>query len=120
MTQRISNKLLAQLSEFVAARMGLYFPPGRWRDLARGLHAAAQEFAFKDVESFARWLLSPPLAQNQIETLARHLTNGETYFFREAQALAAITEHILPDLVRARRDSERRLRIWSAGCSTGE
>jgi chemotaxis protein methyltransferase CheR len=116
----ISETLLSPLGEFVAARMGLHFPKERWRDLTRGIHSAAQEFDFKDAESCARWLLSSPLTRDQIKTLARHLTIGETYFFREEKALEAITGHILPDLISSRRDSEQRLRIWSAGCSTGE
>jgi chemotaxis protein methyltransferase CheR len=120
MTDFISETLLSPLSEFVAARMGLHFPKERWRDLTRGIHSAAQEFDFKDAESCARWLLSSPLTQGQIETLAHHLTIGETYFFREEKALEAITGRILPDLIRSRRESEQYLRIWSAGCSTGE
>ncbi len=40
----------------------------------------------------------------------------ETYFFREKRQLNLFSEHLLPQLAR----SERPLRIWSAGCSTGE
>lgn len=120
MTGFISETLLSPLSDFVAARMGLHFPKERWHDLTRGIHSAAQEFDFKDAESCAHWLLSSPLTKGQIETLALHLTIGETYFFREEKALEAITGRILPDLIRSRRDSEQHLRIWSAGCSTGE
>ena len=120
MTHRISDKLLSQLSDFVATRIGLHFPKERWRDLARGIYSATQEFDFRDAESCARWLLATPLTKSQIETLARHLAVGETYFFREAKALEALAEHILPDLIRSRRGAEQLLRIWSAGCSTGE
>jgi chemotaxis protein methyltransferase CheR len=120
MTDFIAETLLSQLSDFISARIGLYFPQNRWRDLTRGIHSASQEFDFKDTESCARWLLSSPLTRGQIETLARHLTIGETYFFREEKALEAITGRILPDLIRSRKESEQRLRIWSAGCSTGE
>jgi chemotaxis protein methyltransferase CheR len=120
MTGFIAETLLAQLSDFISARIGLCFPRNRWRDLTRGIRSAAQEFDFKDTESCARWLLSSPLTRGQIETLASHLTIGETYFFREEKALEAIAGRILPDLLRSRRESEQRLRIWSAGCSTGE
>jgi chemotaxis protein methyltransferase CheR len=54
-----------------------------------------------------------------LSDLVEQLTVGETYFLRDASQLAALRERILPDLV-ARRQSERRLRLWSAGCSTGE
>lgn len=116
----LPDLLLAGVSGFVAARMGLHFPPERWRDLERGIAAAAGDFELPDAESCARALLSAPLTHTQIEVLASHLTVGETYFFREKNSFAALEEHILPELLRARRGAERRLRIWSAGCCTGE
>jgi len=47
------------------------------------------------------------------------LTTNETYFFREAFQLKAFTDEILPEL-KVLKERERTLRIWSAGCSTGE
>jgi len=116
----LPRPLLSGLSDFVATRLGLHFPEERWRDLQRGLVAAASEFGFEDAESCARWLLSAALERNHIEVLASHLTVGETYFFREKSSLDVFREHIVPALLRLRRDGERRLRIWSAGCCTGE
>jgi chemotaxis protein methyltransferase CheR len=49
------------------------------------------------------------------------LTTNETYFFREAFQLKAFTEEIIPAIKAAKeKKGERQLRIWSAGCSTGE
>ncbi len=120
MRRALPDPLLAGVSEFVAARMGLHFPPERWRDLERGIAAAASEFELPDAETCARALLSAPLTHTQIEVLASHLTVGETYFFREKKSFEALEEHVLPELLRARRGGEQRLRIWSAGCCTGE
>ncbi|MEP9402154.1 protein-glutamate O-methyltransferase CheR [Sphingomonas sp. VNH70] len=46
------------------------------------------------------------------------VTINETFFFRFAEQFAALRDRILPDLIAARA-GERRLRIWSVGCSTG-
>jgi chemotaxis protein methyltransferase CheR len=116
----ISQELLGRTSGFVADRMCLHFPRERWPDLERGICAAAVEFGFKDVESCIRWLLSEPFARNQSEILASYLTVGETYFFRERKVFTFLEESILPELIRAKRETGRRLRIWSAGCATGE
>jgi len=117
----LSPSLLLRLSELVAEQTGLNFPQERWGDLERGIAAAAPDFNFSDRESCARWLLSAPLTRHMNEILATHLSVGETYFFREKQNLEILEEHILPLLVQARRQNEqRRLRIWSAGCCTGE
>lgn len=49
------------------------------------------------------------------------LTTNETYFFREAFQLKAFTDEIVPELLQRKTSgSNRSLRIWSAGCSTGE
>ncbi len=120
MADRLPDILLSQLSEFVADRMGFHFPQERWADLERGIRSAARDFEFNDTESCVQWLVSSPVTQSQIEMLASHLTVGETYFFRERQSFEMLEERILPELIRKRRDSEQRLRIWSAGCCTGE
>jgi len=65
-------------------------------------------------------LIASPLSAGQIEILASHLTISETYFWREPQVFQALEEKVLPELIRTRRNGERRLRIWSAGCATGE
>jgi chemotaxis protein methyltransferase CheR len=100
--------------------MGLHFPEERFRDLERGLFSAAKEFGCKDACSYLDWLLSAPLSHNQVEMLASYLTVGETYFYRDKGTFDALGEHILPGLVQSRRGKEQRLRLWSAGCATGE
>jgi len=116
----LPGALLAGLSDFVAVRLGLHFPEPRWRDLQRGVTAAAAEFGFADGEACARWLLGTSPTREHIDVLASHLTIGETYFFREQDSLDALGDHVLPELLRSRRNGGQRLRIWSAGCCTGE
>jgi len=120
MTVTVSEARWSQLSRYIAGHMGLHFPPERWRDLERGLAAVARDRQFASVEACVDWLLSSPLSKSQVEILASQLTVGETYFFRERQTFQALEEHILPELIRSRRGAGRRLRLWSAGCATGE
>lgn len=120
MSQRISEMLFSQLTDFVAAQMGLHFPRERWRDLERGIGFAAREFHFEDLDSCIHWLLESPLRRSQIEVLASHLTVGESYFFRDRQSFQILEEQILPELIRSRRNTEQPLRIWCAGCASGE
>lgn len=119
MQTTLPSSLLSRLSELVAVRTGLHFPPERWGDLERGIAAAAPDFNQPDVESCAQWLLASSLTRHMNEVLATHLSIGETYFFREKCSLEILEKQVLPQLLQSSRQ-ERRLRIWSAGCSTGE
>jgi len=116
----LSDELLSELSDFLVEQIGLYFPRKRWADLERGLSAAAEQFEKPDPSRCARWLLSAPLSPDQIEVLSRHLTVGETYFFREKRSLDVFETQIIPGLLDTHRATGWPLRIWSAGCSTGE
>jgi chemotaxis protein methyltransferase CheR len=111
---------LPRLCDFIADAIGLDFPPSRWNDLQRGLAATSKELGFATPEECARRFLAGPVAKGQIETLATHLTVGETYFMREGKSFELLAEKIIPAMVRRRRDGDRRLRIWSAACCTGE
>jgi chemotaxis protein methyltransferase CheR len=111
---------LRQLSDFIGAAVGLDFPRERWRDLERGIGAAARELGYEDASACIQWLVSSTATRAQLEVLASHLTVGETYFFREKRSFEVLEEEILPELIHSRRGTERRLRLWSAGCCTGE
>jgi chemotaxis protein methyltransferase CheR len=121
MMSGVPEELLDRISTYVSDRMGLHYPSERRGDLERGLRCAAPDLGFTDVASFARWLLATPLTRPQIEVLAACLTVGETYFFRDQTVFNLLENRLLPEMIHQRRSSGRRdLRIWSAGCATGE
>jgi chemotaxis protein methyltransferase CheR len=120
MTAQLPDALLETLSARVASQTGLHFPRERWRDLSSSMEAAALEHGQRDVAGYVRELLASPLGRAQIDTLARHLTVGETYFFREQQSFEALEQRVLPELIARRSLADKKMRIWSAGCCTGE
>lgn len=119
-SESVSDDVLARLSSRVADTMGLYFPRERWDDLRRGLTGAAPQLGFSEVAKCGEWLCTAALSKVQMQVLADHLTIGETYFFREPRAFEALTHGVLPELIRSRQMHDRRLRVWSAACCTGE
>jgi chemotaxis protein methyltransferase CheR len=114
------DHLLPRLGELVAATLGLHFPSERHADLRRGFLHAAREFGFDDAQACANWLLSQAAHPTRVQVLAKHLTVGETYFFRDRPVLDALVNEILPPLLHARRGRDQHLRLWSAACCTGE
>ncbi|WP_280156188.1 CheR family methyltransferase [Piscinibacter sp. XHJ-5] len=106
----MSEALLDLMARRVSAQMGLAIDASH--------HAALRNVI--DVRGDAwRWI-EAPLEREDIELLARGLSVGETYFFREPAAFQALEHDVLPPLIEARRRAGRRLRLWSAGCCTGE
>ncbi len=112
--------LLSCAGRIIEQELGLYFPQERLDDLERGLDAAAKEFGFSEVEEFIYWLTKNQLSRCQVESLALHLTVCETFFFRDAEIFAALEEDILPTLIAERRKTQKKLKLWSAACSSGE
>jgi chemotaxis protein methyltransferase CheR len=110
----------SRVSDYIADAMGLHFPGERLQDLRRGLAGAAAELGFDDAAACADWMLTASLSPADLHVLAGHLTIGETYFFRDERLFDTLAGTVLPELLRAREGKERRLRLWSAGCCTGE
>jgi chemotaxis protein methyltransferase CheR len=120
MTKAPQEWLVEAFSHFVEAHVGLHFSHDRWPELLRGARGAIAEMGFADFEQGLHDLMRGPVTPTRRGLLARHLTVGETYFFRDPSVFAAVQECILPALIESRLGGERRLRLWSAGCSTGE
>lgn len=111
---------LARLRDLIAEWLGLHFPEKRLADFEQGITRALGELGFDSVADGARHLLSSAPTGRQLDVLARYLTIGETYFFRDAGMFRVLADDILPGLIHARRGNHQRLRLWSAGCSSGE
>jgi len=120
MSKALSDQLISHLSLAVESHLGLHYPPSRRDDVVRALRKAAADLGFNDLRACAEWLLESPWGEPRIETLAGYLTVGETHFFRDERLFSVLEEDILPDLILRRRGDGRRLKIWSAGCATGE
>ncbi|TAL18541.1 chemotaxis protein CheR [bacterium] len=120
MNQTIPGEVLEEVGRQVAGCMGLHFPRSKWPALEQGLACAARELGFGGPGEFAKWFISAPPSRETTETVASHLTVGETYFLREMRCFEILEQEIIPEILRNRRGGEQRLRIWSAGCATGE
>ncbi len=116
---RPSNSVddLGPIRDLVRDFSGLDFPENRQLALRRVTERAG-EVRGLTVGDLAH-VLSRPENAHDLEEFVASLTVGETHFFRNQPQLDAVRATVLPQLIDARR-KQRRLRIWSAGCATGE
>ena len=110
-----SSRILAGLLE---AKTGQQLTMSRrWR-LETALSVLLRERGIGTLDELITILVmgrEPSLAEKVVEALL----NNETYFFRDRAPFDLLERYALPELANRRADS-RRLRIWSAGCSTGQ
>jgi len=110
-----SSRILAGLLE---ARTGQQLTMSRrWR-IETALSSLLRERGIATLDELITILVmgkEPSLSQKVVEALL----NNETYFFRDRAPFDLLQRHALPQLA-LRRHKSRRLRIWSAGCSTGQ
>jgi len=100
----------------VRQRTGLVFSEARRGTFETALATAMRRTRLSDPEAYlARLAVEPPL----LDDLVADITVGETYFFREPQQFAVIRNQVIPALL-SRWPRDRSLRVWSAGCATGE
>ena len=110
-----SSRILAGLLE---ARTGQQLTMSRrWR-IETALSALLRERGIATLDELITILVmgkEPSLSQQVVEALL----NNETYFFRDRGPFDVLQRHALPELAISREKSKR-LRIWSAGCPTGQ
>ncbi|MEK7474556.1 MAG: CheR family methyltransferase [Candidatus Coatesbacteria bacterium] len=105
-----------EILAFLAARAGLVFPPSRIEAVRDGIGRAMARAGAADGPSYLGAIESSPAA---LDDLVSELVVGETYFFRDPGQFDFLRQDGIPAVL-ARRPAGHALRIWSAGCATGE
>jgi chemotaxis protein methyltransferase CheR len=119
MTPVLDRTDLEQFRTIVAGRLGLQYEDGKLDYLAEVARRRMELVGSTRFESYLERLISSPKGSEEFRALAEQLTVNETFFFRNADNFRAFAEIVLPERIRAK-TREKRLRILSAGCASGE
>lgn len=122
---RMSDEDFQSIRDFINRYCGIYFDAQAKFLLERRLSQQLRHHRIRNFHDYYFFLKYDPRREEELNTLTEILTTNETYFFREDYQLKALTEEIIPEIVEARKNepyspSEKSLRIWSAGCSSGD
>ncbi len=104
------------LLAFIADRTGLVFAESRMDSALSGIDRAMQRADMASLVEYRRLVENDSAA---FDDLVGELTVGETYFFRDPEQFDVIRERILP-AIRQNRQEQQQIRVWSAGCASGE
>ena len=110
-----------QIRDLVYKVSGIYKAEEKLYLLADGCERRMKQLGTRTPREYWDQLTAQPSRDGELRQLLNELTIGETCLFRSQPQLDALRKVILPEIVAEKtRQVTRRLRIWSAGCSTGE
>lgn len=115
----ISDEEFRLLREFIRDYSGIYFDDDSKLLLEKRLNRRLLTHNIYSFRDYYRYLLYNSKRDEELSAIMDILTVNETYFFREKNQLNAFKDEILPEL-KEKNLTKKRLKIVSAGCSTGE
>jgi len=115
----LSEDVFRLIRDIIRDYCGLYFDDSSKYLIEKRLSRRIKGHHLKDFRDYYRFIRYDKNAETELPAIMDILTVNETYFFREQNQLKAFSEEILPEM-HERNAASRSLRIWSAGCSTGE
>jgi chemotaxis protein methyltransferase CheR len=117
--QQLSEEEFRLIRDLIYNHCGLFFDTDSKYLLDRRLLPRIGHHSLAGFREYYQFLKYDRRKDQELSDILDILTTNETYFFRESFQLKAFTDEIVPELKQLK-EKEKVLRIWSAGCSTGE
>ena len=118
---KISDLEFTQLRDFIYEQAGIFIAGNRKYLLENRLANRLKELNLKSFGEYYYYLQYDPGKKAELNKLFEVITTNETSFYRNPPQLKVFQTKVLPAVLdELRKKRRKRLRIWSAGCSTGE
>ena len=119
--QTISAEHLEKLAQQIYRKLGLYFDDKKNYFLKTRVAKRMAALGMDDPNDYVFMVSYADTNGLEMQALANLVTTNETYMFREYEQLQGFANYCLPEVLSAKQDrGEKSLRIWCAGCSSGE
>jgi len=121
MQASLSQNDFTRLSSFIYRELGIKMPASKSTMLNGRLNKRLRALSLPNFTDYCDFLFSDQGKEEEMVHLINAVTTNKTDFFREPSHFEYLTETALPVLQKLRRfEPRRKVKIWSAGCSTGE
>jgi len=113
----ITDREFYQLATYIKSKYGINLKSEKKTLVISRLYNVLLEHGFRNFSEYYEYIISDQTG-NAAATLINKITTNHTFFMREADHFNFFRDKVLPFLANTVKD--RDLRIWSAGCSSGE
>jgi len=119
-TPELSRKAFTRFAQFITSELGIKMPESKLSMLQGRLFRRIRELHLNSVAQYSEYLFAPSNPQER-EHFINEITTNKTDFFREPEHFDFLTRTVLPSFSStAVFGLSSRLKVWSAGCSSGE
>jgi len=110
-----------ELKNYILTRTGMDMAEEMREVYERKILGRVKELKLRSIKDYYFYLKYDKRGEEEFEKLIDIIIPKETYFFREERQLSAFVFEVLPEVVQYNQKMKmRHIRIWCAGCSTGE
>ncbi len=114
---KLTEKEFKQIADYVKANYGIQLKEEKMALVTGRLHGLVTQHDFKSFSEYFDYVVNDKTGEAAI-TFINKITTNHTYFMREPEHFYYLRDKVLPHLMNE--IPNRDLRIWSAGCSSGE
>ena len=120
-TLKMSLEDFVLIRDFIHEKAGIYFAENKMYLVQNRLEKRMAELDMKSVRDYF-YHVKYDVSQKEFNRLMVLMTTNETSFFRNEPQLLCFADEVLPLIVEQKMQAKgtKQLRIWSAGCSSGE
>ncbi|MBI2469932.1 MAG: tetratricopeptide repeat protein [Planctomycetes bacterium] len=118
-TKRVLSKIdFDKFRQYIESRTGMYFDDSKQNSLKISIDSRMAALDIKEYSAYYSLIITNTMGKKEFDELLNIILIRETFFFRDDKQLKVLTKNILPELIK--RKKEKEIKIWSAGCATGE
>lgn len=114
------EEIRLRFKNYINNRTGLYFKDYDLKDIDAIVAERMKACSFDTVLAYYAYLTTSDKREDELRELLNRLTINHTYFFRNEPQFKVLKEKILPEIIERKGQEKPAIRIWSAGCSSGE